>query len=89
MAVENLLVQFVAEAPIIGDDKSRLEYELVGSGSGLVFVKGKVIEATWIKEDRDSRTLFYDTNGDQIKFSPGKFWISIVPDRNVDQVVYN
>lgn len=89
VAVENLLVQFVAEVPIVGDDKSRLEYELVGSGSGLVFVKGKVIEATWIKEDRESRTLFYDTSGDQIKFSPGKFWISIVPDRNVDQVVYN
>jgi len=89
VAVENVIVQFVAESPIIGDDKSRLEYDLIGSGSGLVFVKGKVIEATWIKEDRDSRTLFYDTNGDQIKFSPGKFWISIVPDRNVDQVVYN
>ncbi len=89
VAVENVLVQFVAESPVIGDDKSRLEYELIGSGSGLVFVNGKVIEATWIKESRDSRTLFYDTNGDQIKFSPGKFWISIVPDRNVDQVVYN
>ncbi|MFC1756209.1 DUF3048 domain-containing protein [Patescibacteria group bacterium] len=87
--VENLIIQFVAESPIYGDDKSRLEYELVGSGSGLVFVNGKVIETTWIKESRESRTLFYDTDGDQIKFSPGKFWISIVPDRNVDQVVYN
>ena len=89
IVVNNLIVQFVAETPIYGDDKSRLEYELIGSGSGLVFVNGKVIEATWIKESRESRTLFYDTNGDQVKFSPGKFWISIVPDRNVDQVVYN
>ena len=87
--VNNVIVQFVAETPIYGDDKSRLEYELIGSGSGLIFVNGKVIETTWVKDDRHSRTLFYDTNGDQIKFSPGKFWISIVPDRNVDQVVYN
>ena len=41
--VKNLIVQYVTESPIIGDNKSRLEYELVGSGSGLVFIDGKVI----------------------------------------------
>ena len=44
IVVNNLIVQFVAETPIYGDDKSRLEYELIGSGSGLVFVNGKVIK---------------------------------------------
>lgn len=87
--LNNVIVQFAVENPIAGDDKSRLEYELVGSGNGLVFIDGRVIEATWTKEGRDDRTLFYDGNGDQIEFNRGKFWISIVPDRNVDQVVYN
>ncbi len=89
ITVENVIVQFVAETPIIGDDKSRLEYELVGSGTGLIFVDGRVVEATWTKEDRDARTMFYDLDGEEIEFSRGKFWISIVPDRNVEQVVYN
>lgn len=87
--VKNLIVQFVKESSILDDEKGRLSYELIGSGKGLVFVDGKVIDATWSKESRDDRTLFYDTNGQEIKFNRGKFWISVVPDRNVDQVVYN
>jgi len=89
MAFKNVIVQFATESNIIGDEKNRLEYELEGSGSGLVFIDGKVIEVTWSKTGRDDRTMFYDLNGNQMKFNRGKFWISIVPDRNVDQVVYD
>lgn len=86
--VKNLVVQFVPEVSIIGDDKNRLAYELEGSGSGIVFIDGRAIDITWRKADRDSRTLFYDTNGNEVEFNRGKFWVSIVPDRNVSQVVY-
>jgi hypothetical protein len=87
--VKNLIVQFAVENSIVGDDKGRLDYQLVGSGKALVFIDGKVIEATWSKAERDDRTLFYDTDGNEIEFNRGKFWIAIVPDRNVEQVVYN
>jgi len=87
--VNNLIVQFAAETSIAGDDKGRLDYQLVGSGKALVFIDGKVVDATWSKASRDERTLFYDTNGQEIEFNRGKFWIAIVPDRNVEQVVYN
>jgi hypothetical protein len=86
--VKNVIVQFVDEMPIEGDDKNRLSYELVGSGSALVFVDGTVEEVTWSKEDRDARTLFYDLNGEEIQFNRGKFWISVVPSRNKAQVEY-
>jgi len=87
--VKNLIIQFVRENSIAGDDKGRLEYELVGSGKAIVFIDGKAVDATWSKASRDERTLFYDTNGQEIEFNRGKFWIAIVPDRNVDQVIYN
>src|SRR3989344_4351863 len=87
--VKNLIVQFVTETSIAGDEKGRLFYEFERSGSGLVFIDGKVINVTWSKAGRDERTMFYDLNGEEIKFNRGKFWISVVPDRNVDQVVYN
>jgi len=87
--IKNVIVQFATESPIVGDDKNRLEYDLVGTNEGLVFLDGKVIKVTWNKEDRDGRTMFYDLNGEEIKFNRGKFWISIVPDRNINQVVYN
>jgi len=87
--VKNLVVQFVTESSIAGDEKGRLDYELVGSGKALVFIDGKVVDATWSKASRDERTIFYDTNGQEIEFNRGKFWIAIVPDRNIDQVIYN
>lgn len=86
--VKNLIVQFVTESSIAGDEKSRLDYQLVGSGDGVVFIDGKAIKVTWSKADRDSRTLFYDLSGKEMEFNRGKFWISIVPDRNMSQVVY-
>ena len=86
--VKNLIVQFSQESSIAGDDKGRLEYQLVGSGQALIFLDGRIIEATWSKAGRDERTMFYDTSGNEIEFNRGKFWIAIVPDRNVDQVVY-
>lgn len=87
--VKNLIVQYATELSIAGDEKGRLDYQLVGSGKATVFIDGKVVDATWSKASRDERTLFYDTNGQEIEFNRGKFWIAIVPDRNVEQVVYN
>ncbi|MFZ2663788.1 MAG: DUF3048 domain-containing protein, partial [Patescibacteria group bacterium] len=87
--VKNLVIQFATESTIDDDEKGRLEYQLLGSGKALVFVDGKVIDATWSKAGRDDRTVFYDTDGNEVEFNRGKFWIAIVPDRNIDQVVYN
>ena len=87
--VKNVIVQFAVENSIVGDDKSRLDYELIGSGNALIFLDGKVLNATWSKSERDTRTKFFDAStGEEIEYNRGKFWISIVPDRNLDQVVY-
>lgn len=88
ISAKNVIVQFAKETSIVGDDKNRLDYELVGSGEGIVFIDGKVYKVTWSKSDRDARTKFYSLDGEEVKFNRGKFWIAIVPDRNVDQVQY-
>ncbi|MFZ5424725.1 MAG: DUF3048 domain-containing protein [Patescibacteria group bacterium] len=86
--VKNFIVQFASETQVVGDEKGRLEYELIGSGTGIVFIDGTANTVTWSKAGRDDRTLFYYENGEEVEFNRGKFWISIVPDRNVDQVNY-
>ncbi len=88
VTVKNLIVQFVTESAITGDDSSRLDYQLIGSGSGIVFIDGKAIRVTWAKDSREGRTVFYDENGKEVEFNRGKFWISIVPERNQTQVTY-
>jgi hypothetical protein len=86
--VKNVVVQFVHEEPIAGDEKNRLSYRLEGSGQALVFIDGQVIKSNWTKAGRDERTFFYDLNGQQIKFNRGKFWVSVVSDEKVDNVLY-
>ena len=84
-----MIVQFATETAVEGDDKGRLDYALIGSGEAYIFLDGKIIKSTWVKEERDSRTFFYDLNGNQVRFNRGKMWISVVADRNVDQVIYS
>ncbi len=86
--VKNVIVQFATETGIVGDDKSRLEYALIGSGTGLVFMDGTVTEVTWSKAERDERTMFYNQDGEEIEFNRGRIWICVVPDRNISQVQY-
>ncbi len=88
LSAKNVIVQFAAESSIKGDEKNRLDYQLIGSGKGLVFEDGKVLQVTWSKESRDARTKFYDLDGQEALFNRGNFWISIVPDRNFEQVKY-
>ena len=85
--VKNVIVQFATETSIPGDDKNRLDYELIGTGTAKIFTDGKVIDATWSKASRDERMLSYDTDGNEIEFNRGTFWICIAPDRNKEQVV--
>jgi hypothetical protein len=88
LAVKNLIVQFATESKIAGDEKNRLDYTLVGSGKGYVFMDGRAIEVTWSKAARDARTKYYDTNGLEIKFNRGKFWVAILPDRSPETLKF-
>jgi hypothetical protein len=64
------------------DNVGRLRIDTIGSGQVLVFRNGRVIEGEWRKDDRVSRTRFYDVEGVEISLKPGKIWVSIVGDRH-------
>lgn len=87
LSAKNVIVQFVKETAI-NDEKNHLLYENIGSGKGIVFLDGREIQATWVKKDQKERTLFYDLNGNELQFNRGVMWVSVVPDRNENQVVY-
>jgi hypothetical protein len=86
--VKNVIVQFAEEKPIENDDKNRLDYILIGQGEALFFLDGKVQKGTWKKESLESRTKFYLENNEEVEFNRGKIWVSVVPSRNKDLVVY-
>lgn len=84
IAPKNIIVQKVKTRLA---DESRLSMETVGEGEALVFQDGRVIEATWKKPARESRTRFYDSNDKEIRFNAGPTWVEVLP---TDRVVeYN
>jgi len=81
---KNVIVQKVKTSLL---DEERLTMETVGEGEALIFFDGTVINGTWKKGAKDSRTMFYASNGEEIEFNAGATWIEIVPtDRDI---VYN
>lgn len=62
---------------------ARLFMNTVGSGALKVFLNGAVIEGSWKKDSRTSRTEFLDASGAEIKLNRGKIWVDIVPPGSV------
>jgi len=56
-----------------------LLYKNKGSGQALVFQDGEVIKGTWNKKERQTRMIFEDSYGKEIKFNRGPIWIEILP----------
>ena len=52
-----------------------------GGGSAQVYQDGIKITGTWKKDPArlDSKLYFYNSSGDEIKFTPGQIWIEINP----------
>jgi len=78
--------QVGAQVVVVMDTTSRflreqyIEVKTQGSGSAHIYQNGTVIEGTWRKDPTklDSKLFFYDLQGKEIKFVPGKIWIEIV-----------
>lgn len=58
----------------------------IGEGKAYVIFGGQKIDATWKKNDLKSRTLFYDSGGNEIEFPPGQIWYEIVPPDVFDKI---
>lgn len=59
-------------------DTGHVIYEQIGSGPAMVFMDGKMIEATWKKPDRTARTRYYDASGKEIALNRGPIFIQMV-----------
>lgn len=78
---KNVIIQFVEERGPI-DDELHMFYDNIGEGNAIIFQNGRVIEGTWEKPTQESRTVFYNDNGEEIEIVRGPVWIEAVPDGN-------
>lgn len=61
------------------ENKGRQELYNTGTGEGYYITNGEYIPITWNKKDRNSRTIYYNDKGEEIKFNDGITWVQIVP----------
>ncbi len=79
--VSDVVIQFTKETDV-ADKEHHIVYDVIGKGSAIVYMDGTAVPATWSKLSRTSRTIFKNMTGQEIKFVPGKMWISILPTGN-------
>lgn len=80
VTAKNVVVQFMSEASANDGYPNNLHllYGTIGQGKAIVFQDGKEIAGKWVKKDRESRTRFYDSLGEEIEFNRGLIWIEIL-----------
>ncbi len=76
---KNVLVMEVAERPIPGDDKGRIEQDVLGAGGARLFLDGIERELTWRKPEPTAPLRFYDADGEEVRFNAGPIWIVALP----------
>ncbi|MDD2352437.1 MAG: DUF3048 domain-containing protein [Atribacterota bacterium] len=80
--VKNIIIQH-SEKKVI-DEEGRLSIDFIGEGSGLIIFNGKSEEITWKKESLQSKTLFYNKEGNRLAIQPGNVWIQVIhPDTQI------
>ena len=79
LSFKSVVVMQVEEAPIPGDPKGRIDYDVVGEGAAVVFANGGRTDATWRKESEEMPLRFYDAAGEEIVFPAGPLWIAALP----------
>ncbi len=79
ISADTIVIQRVATRVL--DSELRIEMDTIGEGEATVFTKGTKVEGTWIKRSREEKTRFYDSEGNEIPFTPGTIWIEVVNDQ--------
>jgi len=82
IAADTVIVQYVTSTrsgliDVNGADTPNIG--IIGSGKAQVFVRGRVIDATWQKAARTAFTTYTDSWGKAIPVKPGTTWIELVP----------
>jgi hypothetical protein len=69
----------VSEARIPGDEKGRIDQEVIGEGEARVFMDGVERAARWRKPATESPLRFYDASGNELRLNTGPVWIVALP----------
>jgi hypothetical protein len=82
LSTKNVVVLFAKEKGPV-DRNAHMLYTTIGDGDALIFQNGSVIKATWEKDTRTDRTIFFDDAHEEVSFVRGSIWIEVLPIGNI------
>jgi len=86
IAPKNVVVLIADAAPIkVGEQYVNIQigdpwFDQTDSGSAFYYMNGQQYKGTWKKDKSkiDSKLMFYDESGKEIKFVPGQIWVEVI-----------
>ena len=86
IAPKNVVVLVADAAPLVaGEQYVNIQigdpwYDTTDSGTAYFYMNGKQIQGTWKKDKSkvESKLMFFDQSGQEIKFVPGQIWVNQV-----------
>lgn len=83
---KNIIVQFVKEWDIDKNDYQTMDIENA-SGKGYYITNGKLVDITWKKNEANKEMNYYDSKGNELRMNPGKTYIAIFPEDQMEDVI--
>ncbi|OGY86309.1 MAG: hypothetical protein A2458_04065 [Candidatus Kerfeldbacteria bacterium RIFOXYC2_FULL_38_9] len=78
LAPKNIIIEHVGDG-IPLPEKGRINWIVTGEGEVEIYHSGQKFTGKWKKDDRLSRTQFFDEKGNKIPLERGTTWVEIVP----------
>lgn len=76
ITAQNVLVQKVTSK--VQDEKGRLHIDMCAGGDAILFTGGVAVKGKWSRETLDDRTIFVDSEGNELKLTPGNTWVEVI-----------
>jgi hypothetical protein len=78
MSFSNVIIQRVPYE-YTNNSKIMPVMQNVGKGNADIFIGGRYIPGYWVRNDVESPTVYYDDQGNELQFTPGKTFIAHLP----------
>lgn len=75
---KNIVIQQI-DMTYANDSKGHLIFDTIDEGDAVYMIDGKISEGTWKKTSRTDRTIYYDSQGNEVYFNRGRTWIEALP----------
>ncbi len=87
IAFKNVIIQF-APHKSRDDGAGSIDISFSGSGEGFYATNGQIIPIKWEKDETFGVNKFKTVDGEKLKLNPGKTWITVFPDTQKSDIVY-